>query len=67
MTSTLIKTKSRIRTIDQHWLVVNDKKKFQSGICHGILRYKANGYYIKRYDNNKESSFLTYCNRNSLY
>ena len=37
------------------------EKRIRVGICHAIQRYtKANNKYIKNYDKNIESSFLTY-------
>ena len=37
------------------------EKSIKGGICHAIHRYaEANKTYMKDYDNNKESSYLTY-------
>ena len=38
------------------------------GICHAIHRYaKANNKYKKKYDKNKEFSFIEYLDANNLY
>ena len=44
------------------------EKGIRGGICHAIHRYtKANDKYIKIHDENKESSYLKYCDVNNLY
>ena len=43
-------------------------KYIRSGICCSIFWYReANNAYVKDYDWNKESTYLTYWDRNSLY
>ena len=43
-------------------------KGIRGGICHVIHQYaKANHKYMKDYDKNKESSYLKYCDVNSLF
>ena len=43
-------------------------KGIRGGICHAVHRYaKANNKYMKRYDKNKESSFLEYLDANNLH
>ena len=40
----------------------------RGGICHSIHRYaKANNKYMKKYDKNKESSYIQYLDANNLY
>ena len=40
----------------------------RGGICHVIKRYaKANNYYMKDYDENKDSSYIQYLDSNNLY
>ena len=44
------------------------KKRIRCVICHPINRYvKGNNKYMKDYDENKESSYLTYYNVKNLY
>ena len=47
-------------------LVIEDGIRW--GICHAIKRYaKANNYYMKDYDENKDSSYIQYLDTNNLY
>ena len=40
----------------------------RGGICHSIHRYaKANNKYMKKYNNNEESSYIQYLGANNLY
>ena len=44
------------------------EKRIKRGICCHRYRYgKGNNKYIKKYDKNKELSYLQYCNVNNLY
>ena len=44
------------------------EKGIRGGICHAIHRYaKANNYYMKNYDKNKESLYIQYLDANNLY
>ena len=44
------------------------EKGILGGICNKVHSYaKANNKYMKNYDKNKESSFLTYVDANNLY
>ena len=44
------------------------RKGPRGGICQAILRYaKANSKYIKNYDKNTTSSYLSYFGANNLY
>ena len=40
----------------------------RGGVCHVMHRYvEANNKYMNNYDENKESSFLSYLDANNLY
>ena len=44
------------------------EKGIKGGIWHAIHRYaKANNNHMKNYYENKESSYLKYCDMNNLY
>ena len=44
------------------------EKGVRDGICHYFNRYvKANNKYMKKYNKNKESSYLKYWDVNNLY
>ena len=44
------------------------EKGIGGGICQSIYQYaKPNTLYMKDYEKNKESSYLQYCDVNSLY
>ena len=44
------------------------EKEIRGGICHAIHRYAiANNKYMKKYNKNKESSYLMYLYANSVY
>ena len=43
------------------------EKGIRSGTCHAIHRYvEANNKYMKKYDKNKESSYIQYLDANNL-
>ena len=45
------------------------EKGIRGRICYSSIHLyaKANNKYMKNYDRNKESSYLSYCNVNKLY
>ena len=44
------------------------KSGMRGGVCHVICRYaETNNKYMNNYDENKESSFLSYLDANNLY
>ena len=43
------------------------EKGIRGGICHAIYRYTDNNRYIKDYDKDKKSSYITYCDVKNLY
>ena len=62
------KYKSKIRSINWYWYIINDKKGIKGGICNSIFRYsKANKKYIKDYDKIKESSYINDWDVNNSY
>ena len=49
-------------------MVIMVEKGIKRGICHSIYRYeRANNEYVKDYDENKELSYIQYCDVNNLY
>ena len=66
MANSFIKDQSKIWLLNWYWSVV--KKDINGGICHSINRYaKAHKNSTKKYDKNRELSYLHYCDVNCLY
>ena len=64
----LKKTKVKLDLLTDIDMLLMVEKGIRGGICHSIYRYaKANNKYIKKYDKNKESSYLQYWDVNHLY
>ena len=62
------KTKVKLDILTNIDMLLMLEKGFRGGICHSIYWYaKANNNYIKDNDKDKESSYLKYCDVNSLY
>ena len=48
-------------------MLIMFEERTRGGICQAAYRYaKANNKYMKKYDKNKESSFLIYDDANNL-
>ena len=63
-----LKDRKKIRIINLYWYATDDWKGIRGGICHAIYRHaKANNKYMKSYDKNIESSYLTYLDANNIY
>ena len=61
-------TKVKLELLTDTCILLMVEKGIREGICHSINRYaKANHKYIKDYDENKESSYLKYCDVNNLF
>ena len=59
--ATLKKNKVKIDLLTNINMFLMVEKGIRDGICHAIHRYvKANNKYAKKYDKNKESSYLKY-------
>ena len=64
----LKKTGIVLELITDNDMLLMIEKGIRGGICHEIHRYaEANNKYMKNYDKNKESSYLTYLHANNLY
>ena len=64
----LKKTKVKLKFLSDSDMLLMVEKCIRSRIGHTIYQYvKANNKCMKGYDENKESSYLQYCNINYLY
>ena len=64
----LKKTKAKLESLTDIDMLLKVEKWIRGGICLSINRYaKPNSKYMKRYDGNKESSYLKYWDVNNLY
>ena len=64
----LKKTKVELELLTDIDMLLIVEKETRGGICHAIHSYaKANNKYLKNYDRNNESSYLTYLDTNNLY
>ena len=64
----LKKTNVELELINDYDMLLMIEDGIRGGICHAIKRYaKANNYYMKDYDKNKDSSYIKYLDSNNLY
>ena len=64
----LKKTKVKLKFLSDSDMLLMVEKCIRGGIGHTIYQYvKANNKFMKGCDENKESSYLQYCNINYLY
>ena len=64
----LKKTNVKLELITDYDVFLMIEDGIRGGICHAIKRYaKANNYYMKDYNENKDSSYIQYLDINNLY
>ena len=64
----LKKTNVELELINDYDMLLMIEDGIRGGMCHAIKRYaKANNYYMKDYNKNKESSYIQYLDGNNLY
>ena len=64
----LKKTEVKLELLTDIDMLLMAEKGIRGGICHAIYRYvTANNRYIKDYDKDKKSSYITYCDVKNLY
>ena len=64
----LKKTNIELELLTDYDMLLMVEERIKSGICHSIHRYaKANNKYMKKYNNNEESSYIQYLDANNIY
>ena len=64
----LKKTEVKLELLTDFDMLLMVEKGIRDGICNAIHRYaKANNKYMKKYNKNKESSYIQYLDANDLY
>ena len=64
----LKKTNVELELINDYDMLLMIEDGIRGGIWHAIKRYaKANNYYMKDYDKNKDSFYMQYLDSNTLY
>ena len=62
------KTNVKLELLTDYDMLLMVEEGIRGGICHSIHRYaKANNKYIKKYDENKEFSYIQYLDANKIY
>ena len=68
MASMSKKTNVKLDLLSDYDMLLMVEEGTRGGIYHSIHRYaKANNKYMKKYDENKESSYIQYLDANNLY
>ena len=66
--ASLKKTNVELELITDYDMLLMIEDGIRGEICHAIKRYaKANNYYMKDYDENKDYSYIQYLDTNNLY
>ena len=64
----LKKTNIKLELLTDVDMLLMVEKGIRGGICHAIYRYaKANNKYMKKYNKDKEESFIQYLDATNLY
>ena len=68
MASLFKKTEVNLELLTDYNMLLMCEKGIRGGMCNAIHKYaKANNKYLKNYNKNTESSYLTYLDANNLY
>ena len=63
----LKKTNVELELITDYDMLLMIEDGIRGGICHAIKRYAKANYYMKDYDENKDSSYIQYLDTNNLH
>ena len=68
MASMFKKTEEKLELLFDYQMLLMIEEGIRGGMCQSVHRYaKAKNIYMKNYDKNIESSYLTYLDANNLY